>query len=149
MPQGRNIVANPKIKGEKYEPNELYKNLLAVEFENYLKTQGFPELVFQTDKEFIYKYLKEGIMEKIIYQDLPKVFEIREVETLKRLVFLIFEKPGQLLDFQTLASGIGTSRTTVSNYLSYLQDAFLVKKLYNYSANFSICQEIPETQGPK
>jgi hypothetical protein len=43
------------------------------------------------------------------------------------------EEPGQIIQFKALASELGLSRFTVSKYLEYLEDAFLVRKLYNYS----------------
>lgn len=126
-----------EFKGIKFEVNSIYENVLKIEFENYFKTQGFPELVNENNPEKITRYLQEGIVEKIIYIDLPKTFKIRNVETLKQLLRVIIENPGQIREVENLASQFKASRAVISNYLNYLQDAFLVKKLYNYSGSVS------------
>ena len=43
------------------------------------------------------------------------------------------EEPGQLVELSELAGELKVSRQTVSSYLSYLEQSFLVRKLYNYS----------------
>lgn len=43
------------------------------------------------------------------------------------------EEPGQLLDISELAGELKVSRQTLSNYLAYLEQSFLIQKLYNYS----------------
>jgi hypothetical protein len=43
------------------------------------------------------------------------------------------EEPGQLVEVSELAGELKVSRQTLSNYLSYLEQSFLVRKLYNYS----------------
>lgn len=40
-----------------------------------------------------------------------------------------------VIKIQDLSSELGLTRQTLSNYLTYLEKAFLVKKLYNYSEN--------------
>jgi len=40
-----------------------------------------------------------------------------------------------LVNYQNLASDLGISNKTVSLYLYYLEEAFLVKKIYNFSRN--------------
>jgi predicted AAA+ superfamily ATPase len=42
------------------------------------------------------------------------------------------EEPGQLVELSELGE-LRVSRQTVSSYLSYLEQSFLVRKLYNYS----------------
>lgn len=114
---------------------ELQARDLARLFEEYRKTGGFSELVNIQDKEFIIKYLKEGIIDRIIFKDIPSSFKIENTEKLKALMNIILEEPGQVLESSKLAKELGISRQTVSNYLGYLQDSFLIKKLYNYSKN--------------
>jgi predicted AAA+ superfamily ATPase len=47
------------------------------------------------------------------------------------------EEPGQLLEISELAGELNISRQTLSNYLSYLEQSFLLRKLYNYSTGRS------------
>lgn len=123
------------FKQKKFEPIALYRKELFKEFKEYLQCQGFPELVNVTDRQIIQKYLQEGIIEKIVYKDIPTIFSVKETALLESLLKLLIEEPGQIIDMQTLASQFKTSRQTISNYFSLLEQAFLVRKLYNYSPN--------------
>lgn len=123
------------FRQKKFEPVALYQKELSVEFKGYIQSQGFPELVGVTDRSIIQKYLQEGIVEKIVYRDIPMLSPVKETPVLESLLKLLMEEPGQIMDMQTLASQFKTSRQTISNYLLLLEQAFLVRKLYNYSPN--------------
>ncbi len=118
-----------------YEPVGLYDRELARAFPKYLRTLGFPELVGVEDPVVVRKYVRESIVEKILYRDLPGLLRIRNVAALESLSNILMEEPGQLLDLSDLAAELGVSRQTASQYLSFLQKSFLLRKLYNYSPN--------------
>ena len=123
------------FKQKKLEPIALYQKELFKEFKEFVQSQGFPELVGITDRQVIQKYLQEGIVEKIVYKDIPTIFSIKETTVLESLLKLLMEDPGQIIDMQTMASQFKTTRQTISNYFSFLEQAFLIRKLYNYSPN--------------
>ncbi|MFH1256406.1 MAG: ATP-binding protein [Candidatus Diapherotrites archaeon] len=123
------------FKQKKFEPTALYQKELFKEFKEFIQSQGFPELVNVTDREIIQKYIQEGIVEKIVYRDIPTIYAIKETSVLESLLKLLMEEPGQIIDMQTLASQFKTTRQTISNYFSFLEQAFLIRKLYNYSPN--------------
>lgn len=124
-----------KEKKEELKPLNLYKKELKYLFQEYTKTMGFPELTETTDKEIIHKYIKENIMGKVIYKDLETLFNTRATEKLESILKILMEKPGQIIKIQDLAKDLGITRQTLSNYLTYLEKSFLIKKLYNYSEN--------------
>lgn len=121
------------FKGATFNPVNIYTRELAKLFKEFTLTLGFPELVGITDKDIIKKYVREGLIEKIIYRDLPAIFSIRDVTVLESLLNILTEEPGQLIDASTLAQQLGTSRQTVTTYLDYLEKSFLLRKLYNFS----------------
>ncbi|GFO96917.1 hypothetical protein ig2599ANME_1112 [groundwater metagenome] len=123
------------FKGVKHKPVALYERELSRLFEEYMFSQGFPELVGIKDKQVIRKYVKESIIEKVIYRDLPQLFKIKDIAVLESLLGIISEEPGQLIELSDLAKELKLSRQTLSNYLVYLEEAFLIRKLYNYSKN--------------
>jgi len=43
------------------------------------------------------------------------------------------DNPGQLIDLNSFSKDLKISRQTASNYISYLEKSFLVRKLYNFS----------------
>ena len=121
--------------GTRFEPVNLYGKELSSSLGRFTRTLGFPELIEVTDEDIIRKYLSESIIEKIIYRDMQTLFGIRDVPMLSSLLGIIAGNPGQILDLASLAGDLGTTRQTVSNYLSYLEDSFLIRKIYNYSRN--------------
>ncbi|MFH1257041.1 MAG: hypothetical protein V1494_07175, partial [Candidatus Diapherotrites archaeon] len=88
-----------------------------------------------TDETKINRYIKELVIDRIIYIDIPKAFEIDEPELLARILSIISFNPGMIIDYESLASDLSRNRKTISNYIFYLEKAFLAKKLYNYSKN--------------
>lgn len=84
-----------------YKPIGLHEKELKKLLGEFALTLGFPELANVKEKDIIKKYVREGIVEKVVYRELAKELKI--------------------------------SRQTLSNYFSYLEDSFLVKKLYNFS----------------
>jgi len=121
------------FRGMVYKPIDLYEKELANLFDEFILTQGFPELVGVKDRSVIRKYLRESIVEKVVFRDLLSLLEIRDISLLESLLNILTEEPGQLLEVSELAGELAVSRQTLSNYLSYLEQAFLVRKLYNYS----------------
>ena len=123
------------FKGADLKPISLYEQQLAKLFNEFILTLGFPELVGIKDKLIIKKYVKESIIEKIIYRDIPKLFKIDDITILESLLNIFMDDPGQIIELSSLANELNISRQTLSNYLMYLEESFLIRKLYNFSRN--------------
>ncbi len=63
------------------------------------------------------------------------MFKVRDVGVLDSLLKIIIDRPGQLVDISDLGKELNVSRQTVSNYLMYLEESFLVRKMYNFSSD--------------
>ncbi|MHA1283967.1 MAG: ATP-binding protein [Promethearchaeota archaeon] len=123
------------FRGIEYKPIELYEKELKRLFEEFILSQGFPELVNIKDKDIIKKYIKESIIEKVIYRDLMQLLKLRDYSLLESLLKIFMNEPGQIINLSDLASDLGTTRQTISKYITYLERAFLLRKLYNFSKN--------------
>ncbi|MDP2925398.1 MAG: ATP-binding protein [Nanoarchaeota archaeon] len=119
-------------KKEVLEKQNIFKNEIKKEFEIYIRKQFIDTL--NEDNEFSREYVK-SILEKIIHIDIPKVFPIENEELLFKLLRIIATNPGMIIEYENLGKEIGINRITLSNYLFYLEEAFLIKKIYNYSKN--------------
>lgn len=122
------------FKGIKINSVWMKRDLLKKEFTEYLECNGFPEIV-NAKSEVIEKYIREGVIDRVIYKDMPDVFDLRDPELMKSLFNIIYNDPGQIIDIQTLADELGVSRQVVSSYLKYLEDSYLIRRLYNFSKN--------------
>lgn len=121
------------FKGVALKPVGLYEKELSRLLDEYILTLGFPELVGIKDKEIIKKYIKESIVEKVIFRDMQNLFKIKDISIIESLLNIFLEEPGQMVDISGLSKEFGVSRQTLSSYLTYLEESFLIKKLYNYS----------------
>jgi len=121
-----------KNKGQMLKKKNLFEDTLKKEFLSYQKRQ-FIEIIDESE-ERVAKYIKTMI-EKIVYQDIPKIFPIENEELLMRILKIIASNPGMLSDYGSLSKELGISRVTLSNYFFYLNESFLIKKLYNFSRN--------------
>lgn len=124
-----------RFKGKSYGRPALYEKEISNLFNEYIVTQGFPELVGIKEREIIKKYIQESIVEKVIYRDIPNLFKIRDISILESLLKIVMEEPGQLIELSDLANDLQISRQTLSIYFRYLEESFLIRKLYNYSRN--------------
>jgi hypothetical protein len=122
------------FKGKNFNNLILYKKEILSEFKNFLNCNGFPEIINE-NQEFIKKYIKENVVEKIIYRDIPQIIPIKNPEILSQMFNIIAKEPGQMIQMDKIAKELSISRQTASNYLDYLEKSFLIRKLYNFSRN--------------
>ena len=117
------------------EKPQLYEVELKIELWNYLLSGGFPELIGKEDKAMIKQYVKSTIIEKIVFKDMAKMYPIENPAELIRILDIIVDNPGMIVDFSSLSQELGIWRQTLSKYFEYLEMAHLVVKLYNFSRN--------------
>ena len=123
------------FKGLNIKPIGLHEKELLRTFEDFMFSGGFPELVDVKDKDFVKNYIREAVVEKILFKDIPLIFPIRDVSILESIFKIISGNPGQIIEINKLASEVGLSRRVVSLYIGYLENSFLIKKIFNFSRN--------------
>ena len=111
----------------------------------FLLTGGFPELLVAAaaargdDDEISallrsQQTLRSDAVERAIYKDIPQVFGVDSPMMLERLLYTLAGQITGLLSPQRLCQELdGLSQPTFDRYLSYLERAFLVFTLPNYS----------------
>lgn len=119
-------------KGDLVEKPKLFSESLKKEFHFYAKRQ-FIEVIDKPD-DIVNDYMKT-LLEKIVYIDLPKIFPIEHADLLPRIMKIVAAHPGMISDYGGISRELGISRITMSNYFFYLEEVFLLKKIYNFSNN--------------
>lgn len=126
--KGLNVI---KIK----ENPDLYKRDIMPLLDRYMKYGTFPELSRNEDDDYARLYIRETVIDRIIYKDIEREFKVNDVDLLKALIKMISNRPGMTLNFKAISENIGRDQRTISNYFEYLEFGLLVKIIYNYREN--------------
>ena len=107
------------------------KGSLKYELKNYLDNGGFPEII--VEKENPKRYLME-LYGKIIERDIINRYDISYKKTFKEISMALLSNPGMYISFNRLKKQFNIkSEHTVKNYISYLEEAYLVFLLNRFS----------------
>ena len=108
----------------------------------FLITGGFPELLVEnrnTDEtsELLrsQRVLRSDAIEKAIYKDIPQAFKLEDPTKLERLLYIVAGQMTGVVSPNTIAADLAVATATVERYIGYLERAFIVFTLPNYSAS--------------
>ncbi|MCD6101260.1 MAG: ATP-binding protein [Candidatus Marinimicrobia bacterium] len=105
------------------EDYELYAKSLAIMFERF-RYRGFPETI-NMDENDAREYVRELVVERVIYRDIPECFHIQDLEVLTILADYILENPGVILNIESLSSDLRRHRKTIRSALQYLEMSYI------------------------
>lgn len=117
--------------------NELKGLTIEEYFEEYLQFGGLPAIHnFNYDKNNIYQYLSD-IYNSVLLKDVISRNNIRDIELLERIVLYILDNVGNTFSAKNISDflknqGRKLGVETVYNYLSALENAFIVSKVQRY-----------------
>lgn len=106
-------------------------------WKNYLYYGGLPHILEEESSEAKSSYL-EKLNKEIYLRDLHERYEIREEEGMESLMKVIASSIGSLSNAQKISDTFksrgykGISMPTVSSYLKYLQESFVIQKADRY-----------------
>jgi len=131
-----------ELKGKKlskinYDEMLPEKEFFEFEFLDYLYKGAFPEIVNETNEEVIRKYINDLVVKKIIYRDIPRIFEIKRKDLLFSLFKYICNNSSNLFEIKNLCNIFNADYETITNYLFYLREAFLIKISEVYSKSMA------------
>lgn len=123
-----------KIKFDFSKPEKptIFKEHLS----GFLNKGSYPELADIEDKNIIANYIKNSTIEKMIFEDIPSIFKISHVSKLFSIFEYFANYSGDFIHEKTIAGLIGLSEPTVSDYITYLEESHLIKRVYT-EANYS------------
>lgn len=123
------------IAGIKLNTPELEKQL-----SEFLLIGGFPELLTalrsdNIENEIIrsQQVLRSEAVQRVTGMDIPQVYDVRDPLTLERLLCVLAGQICGLMNIAGLATLMEKNRETVLLYIKYLETAFLIFTLPNYS----------------
>ena len=105
---------------------------------DYIIWGGFPKRIEYNDESSQRIYLNE-LNETIILNDIINRYKIRKTEVFKRLANFVLLSNGRILSARSVekymrGTGLPCSVTTITKYISYLEEAFAIATVKKYSA---------------
>ena len=117
----------------------------------FMLVGGFPELLSRlpenaSDDESdrllqSQQILRSDAVERAIYKDIPQSFGVDNPLMLERLLYVLAAQITGVLSPSGICKDLGLSQPTFDRYLSYLEQAFLVFTLPNYSGRETSVQK--------
>lgn len=106
-------------------------------------TGGFPKLLSSVDSDRdeaeqvieSQRILRSDAVDRAIYKDIPQSFGVQNPMLLERLLYVLAGQMTGLLSPNNITKELGLTQPTFDRYLSYLEHAFVVFTLPNYSGN--------------
>lgn len=113
---------------------------------------GFPELLIRgplggEDVDAVsrllesQRVLRTDAIERAVYKDIPQSFGVDKPMALERLLYTLAGQVTGLMSPKKICSELGISQPTFDRYVSYLERAFLVFVLPNYSGREATVQK--------
>lgn len=127
------VDAPPSLSGVARRRAEL---LLVGGFPEMLAAQS-PDWDDQTRLLESQRTLRSDAVERAIYKDIPQSFGVDNPLALERLLYVLADQTAGLLSPSRISGQLDMAQPTVERYLSYLERAFLVFTLLNYSGSES------------
>ncbi len=122
---------------EKKNPTRFYKDDYIRYFTEFLVFGGYPRVTLEDDYKKKEKILGE-IVGSYIYRDIRSLFTLGDVAKFNNLVKILASQSGSLVNISEFSKIVGISRPTVLNYISILENSFLISRLPPYSKNLRV-----------
>jgi len=100
-------------------------------FNDFLRYGALPSVDPKSDRTFIMDHL-QGIYNTILMKDVVSRLGVRNTGVLGNIARYLFSNIGNLTNVLTISKHAGISPTTVRNYLTALEEAYIVYKAERY-----------------
>ncbi len=116
------------IPFDQYKVRDFYiehLNLVDVYME-YLIRGGFPRLTIDMEKHFVRGWIKNNVLDRIIYKIIPRIGKKRRPYIAESIFRLICFEPGDAVNYNRLSEAVDKDIRTVSTYISTLESSYLI-----------------------
>ncbi|MBI2665662.1 ATP-binding protein [Candidatus Woesearchaeota archaeon] len=135
--RNRNVVINPLSFEEyllfkKIELKNADHSLKQKYFESYLEDGGLPEYVLTKDPEKII-----NLVNNILYKDIIAKYGLKNGVKIEELFLLLCERVGKRVTYNKLANILALDVETISAYISYFEETFLIHQVNRYAKSLN------------
>ena len=124
-----NLKATDLLYKTQIERTQIMMQLSKVHnhFMRYLQVGGFPELALADNDLMAQQITREDVVDKVLKRDLPSLYNIRNATELERIFLYLCNVSSEIISIDAITKELnGVSRTTVENYIQYLESANLI-----------------------
>ena len=132
----KSVVNDLNLTVEDFIKNRIEQNSSKDEFEALFKFSGFPEPLIN-EKETFHNKWKDDYIEKLIYEDLREISQIKDLDKITELILALPNKVGNLLSVNSLREDLEISFETVKNYLKALELVYALFFIKPYTKKIS------------
>jgi hypothetical protein len=111
----------------------LIKDEITNALTSYLLRGGYPETVDMRPIAKVHRYIRQSVLERVVYHDLPETEDIANPASMMHLLKILASISSQRFEISNIAPDIGMKAQTASKYLSVLERAMLLSTCFNYT----------------
>ncbi len=109
-------------------------------FSEYMKTSSYPALIFGNFDDFSTREILQGYYDAMVLRDVMERYSLRDISLLRSLSKLLLNSVASEFTYTKLhknlrSIGFSPSKSTVVEYVSYLQDAYLFFTLSRFNTS--------------
>jgi len=113
---------------------EIVNNELRFFYEEFVTFGSYPKVVLANDIELKKTYLKQ-IYDTYIQKDIKDIGKIRELEKFNKLIRILANQAGNLVNVSELSKTVGASINTINEWIFLLENTFVIKQITPFSNN--------------
>ena len=114
--------------------SQLVHKELGLHFKEYLIYGGYPRVVLEKSIEDKTIYLKQ-VIDTYIKKDIRDLGHIRDVNRFNKLLRVLADKTGALLNTLELSNTVAISRQTIEDYLFIMENTYVIKLIPPFFTN--------------
>jgi predicted AAA+ superfamily ATPase len=111
-----------------------FKHVNESDLKQFLKKGAFPKIAYEDDDFEIKKYVKNSTVEKLIFEDLPKIFPIENIDKVYDILINIVRNNGYIINYSNLGSILQLSKDTVKRYVFFLEKVMIITSVSLYGS---------------
>jgi len=117
-----------KVKVKSKKDIVVRDKFLQKKFDEYLEWGGFPEAVLQKNHELLKNYFFD-----ILEKDIMARYEVRDRAMLEKMAVFLLTNSAKIVTMESLKNNFNLSFETVSTYMEYFKNSFLLFDLAQFS----------------
>ncbi len=110
------------------------KNIEGYIFENHWLKGGFPDAYLAPTQDLTFLWF-DNFIKTYIERDLPLLGLSADISIIRRLWTMAAHMHGSLLNLESLSRSLQLSANTIKRYISFMENAFLIRQLRPFSIN--------------